>query len=300
MEIGDYQPEHAEPLRRGFETSTALCVHCCPVDPKRFQATIGGKTEKAVEERVIVAINSEGPSAFSHAVIQEPSDADGTRGAIRFLCYDPGDRASGLLVLKETVDYFKEREVSRIRAFHHHEQYPFYHRKHAYLSDRIGHVQALLLCEGFEVDSGEVHMDWEDYDPGDAYETEQPVDFTWEEEESPGPLPNLKVKARVDGEDMGECIILSCSTFDERQGDRLFVNWLGVKDAFQAKGYGRYVLQEMLREGKRRGYRHAGISTALRNHRAFAFYTNYGFCVTDWTYGWSLPETILSRSPRLR
>ena len=32
------------------------------------------------------------------------------------------------------------------------------------------------------------------------------------------------------------------------------------------------------------GYRHAAISTAWDNYRAFLFYTNYGFRVADWTY----------------
>jgi len=32
------------------------------------------------------------------------------------------------------------------------------------------------------------------------------------------------------------------------------------------------------------GFRHAAISTALHNHRAFLFYSNFGYHVADWTY----------------
>lgn len=30
------------------------------------------------------------------------------------------------------------------------------------------------------------------------------------------------------------------------------------------------------------------FDTLRKNYRAYAFYTNYGFRVTDWTYGWVL------------
>ena len=33
------------------------------------------------------------------------------------------------------------------------------------------------------------------------------------------------------------------------------------------------------------GYRHSAISTAADNHRAFLFYSNVGYHVSDWTFG---------------
>lgn len=41
-----------------------------------------------------------------------------------------------------------------------------------------------------------------------------------------------------------------------------------------------------MQDAKELGYKHAAISNAVSNYRAFMFYTNYGFQVTDWTYGW--------------
>lgn len=288
--IEAYRDDHAETLRRLFELTASNCVHCHPVDLGTFAETLGGKTESVLDERVFVSVDSGRPTGFSHAVIRNPKDVEGHCGAIRFLCYEPGDRPSGLALLHHTVSYLRDQNVAQIRAFDQRDQYAFYHRNHAYLSDRIGHVQALLSCEGFVANSGEVHLDWDDYDPGEPFETEQPVDLVWTQEERAGPIPAFKGKATIDDTFVGECHVVSCADRHASQGDRLFVNWLGVEEDFQGKGYGRFILQEALREGKRLGYRHAAISTARRNHRAYAFYTNYGFRVTDWTYGWALKE----------
>lgn len=289
--IVDYESGQAEALRQIFERTTTDCVHCHRVELAIFEETLGSKTESVVDERVFVSVRSGRPTGFSHDVIQDPEDVEGTRGAIRFLCYAPGDRESGLALIRHTVDFFRDSDVAHIRAFHQRERYPFYHRNHAYLSDRIGHVQALLSCEGFVKQGGEVHLDWDDYDPGVAYETEQSVQITWETEAGTGSLPALKARAQIGETFIGECHIVSCAEFNPDQEDRLFVNWLGVQDDHQGKGYGRFILQETMREAKRIGYRHAAISTAYNNHRAYAFYTNYGFRVTDWTYGWALSRS---------
>lgn len=62
-----------------------------------------------------------------------------------------------------------------------------------------------------------------------------------------------------------------------------------VEDEFQGQGLGRYLLQYALQEMKKIGYRHAAISTAWDNHRAFLFraflfYSNCGYRTVDWTY----------------
>ena len=63
--------------------------------------------------------------------------------------------------------------------------------------------------------------------------------------------------------------------------------WLGVNDEFQGRGLGRYLLQYALHEMHKIGYRHAVISTDWENYRAFLFYSNCGYRVSDWTYAYS-------------
>ena len=289
MEIVNYTTDHAEALTDVYNCSTADCMHCQPIEPGILAETLGSETESVLAERVFVSIDSGRPTGFSHAVIRTLKD-DSRCAAIRFLSYAPGNRASGLALLRHTIGYFREENFVQILAFDQDDQYPFYHRNHAYLSDRVGHVQALLSCEGFTADQGEVHLDWDDYDPGEPFEIEQPVEMTWTQLESAGSISAFEGKATIGDTVVGVCHVTSCADRYKGEEDRLFVNWLGVEEAFQGKGYGRFILQEALREGKRLGYRHAAISTDLRNHRAYAFYTNYGFRVTDWTYGWVLDD----------
>ena len=288
LQIVDYQPAHGEVLCEIYEATTSDCAHCHPVDRDLFARTLGGEMDSVLGERVFVAIRDGSPLGFSHAVIRNPKNLEGNCGAIRFLSYNRGDRGTGIELLRTTLDYFREEKVVAIRAFDHNDQYPFYHRNHAYLSDRIGHVQALLTCEGFRRGGGEVHLDWDDFELEDPFEIEQEVDLTWKTEESAGPIPSFNGRCTSGETLIGETRVISAANCHPSQGDRLFVNWLGVEEAFQRKGYGRYILQEAMREGKRMGYRHAGISTAFNNYRAYAFYTNCGFRVTDWTYGWEL------------
>ena len=70
----------------------------------------------------------------------------------------------------------------------------------------------------------------------------------------------------------------------EAAQDWLFVIWLWVKDDLQGQGLGRHLLQRNLQEMHGVGYRHAAISTDWENHRAFLFYSNYGFHQADWTF----------------
>ena len=290
MEIVSYRAGHAEALAEVYNQSTADCVLCHPVEPPVLAETLGGETEFAHGERVFVSVDSGRPTGFSHVVIRNPKGLVGYAGAIRFLCCTPGDRTAGLALLRHTVSYFRDQSVAHIRAFHQNDQYAFYHRNHAYLSDRIGHIQALLSCEGFVAYCGEVHLDWDDFVTDAPFRTERLVDLTWAQEESAGSIPAYIGRATIGDTVVGECQVISCADRHLIEDDRLFVNRLRVEDAFQGKGYGRFILRESLREGRRLGYRHAAISTALRNHRAFAFYTNYGFRVSDWTYGWELSD----------
>ena len=62
-----------------------------------------------------------------------------------------------------------------------------------------------------------------------------------------------------------------------------------MTEEFQGRGLGRCLLRRTLAEAQAAGYRHAVISTDWRNHRAFLFYTNHGFGLSDWTYAWERP-----------
>ena len=160
------------------------------------------------------------------------------------------------------------------------------------MSDRLGHVQALLQVNGFERKEGEIHFDWDLYniDPGTP---PVEVEMRKTEVEEDGHLNGLKVEVHKGEDKIGACDICCCGQWSDelRVQDRLFVKWLGVNEEHQGRGLGRYTLLYTMKAAREMGYRNAAISTAIQNHRAFVFYSNIGFHVTDMTYGWSLDTT---------
>ena len=98
----------------------------------------------------------------------------------------------------------------------------------------------------------------------------------------------MKVVAHSGGKQIGECESVSCGEYsDAREAqDWLFTTVLNVEGPQQGKGLGRRLLWRALVEAREAGYRHAAISTAWDNHRAFLFYSNFGYHVVDWTYGY--------------
>jgi ribosomal protein S18 acetylase RimI-like enzyme len=165
-------------------------------------------------------------------------------------------------------------------------RYPFYHFSHAYLSNYLEHVQALLQMNGYQVCGGELFLDWANMNPQRPEAiTDLKVEVELQKTSGLGRLPDIRVAAHYDGHEVGECICLSAAAFSKRDvvEDWIFTQWLGVTEAFQGLGLGRYLLGYALVEAQQSGYRHAAISTAVRNARALLFYANYGYQAVDWT-----------------
>jgi len=184
--------------------------------------------------------------------------------------------------------WFKEFGIASVVAFHQDHRLPFYHYAPGYLSDRIGHVQALFASRGYAKCAGEVFLDDTHFEPRDPEPIDLAVEVTSEERPDRGKLPGLKHLAWIDGKEVGHCTIIS-SVEDQRSPaveDRAFVDGLYVYDPWQGKGIGKYLLQRALNDAYALEFRRAGISTAWDNHRAFVFYSKFGFSVSDWTYGW--------------
>lgn len=133
---------------------------------------------------------------------------------------------------------------------------------------------------------GEVFLTWENYTVVPIGLTLQ-LEFSVHWESGRGERPNCTVQALRDGIEIGNCQSVSGGEFSDRSDaqDWFHTTWLGVKDAFQGQGIGRHLLQRTLHEMRNIGYRHAAISTDWENYRAFLFYSNFGYQISDWTYG---------------
>ena len=294
MEILQYTPNMQEPLTQFYNRMTANVPKCYPVKSEEFAAAIRGVTTGKADkkeggldsEAAFVAMANGAVQAFIHIGIgQVGENREEDIGVIRFMGYERGARRVGQAVLEEAEAYLKTFNVSRIFAFPQDCRYRFYHFAHAYLSDALDQVQGLLGFNGYRRSEGEVFLDWEDYSVT-PIPSRLPVTLSVEWQDGRGQFPNCTVLAHQNGEQVGICESLCGGEFSSHTDaqDWFHTVWLGIEDDFQGQGLGRYLLQYALQEMKKIGYRHAAISTAWDNYRAFLFYSNCGYRTVDWTY----------------
>ena len=306
MDIIRYRGDMAGKLTMVYNEAVAGVPHCHPVDTRTFSHELlpatGGKStrERLHSEACLVATSRGSILGYAHLAAEKPKKKEveaGTvagddpgRGAIRFLWYRPGRRKAGQELLEASHDYFRERGLERVMAFDQDYRYPFLGFKHSYLSDAMGHVQALFWSNGYQRVKGEVFLDWPEFEPRTPPEPGFEVETGLELVKGMGRLPGIKVRALKDGKQVGICECLSCAEFSkiDEMEDWAFTQWIGVEEDYQGRGLGRYLLRRALLELHSIGYRHAAISTDWKNYRAFTFYTNFGYRVVDWTHAYGL------------
>ncbi len=295
MKIVSYEPGLAPGICELYNLAVEPVVHCNPVDPSRVRETLQGALETNTrgpgnlgEECCFAGVHGSTLVGFIHAGVLVNQEERPENGAIRFLAYRAGSRSVGLSLLDRGEAWLKDSGAASVVAFHQDYRLPFYHYGPAYLSDRIGHVQALLVSRGYEKCGGEVFLDCASLKPRIPDPIDLTVEVTSEQKPGRGKLPGLRNLAWIDGKEAGECLLISSVEDQKTEAveDRGFVEWLGVAEPLQGQGVGKYLLQRTLNDAYALGYRRAGISTAWDNHKAFVFYSNFGFSVSDWTYGW--------------
>lgn len=294
MEIHQYTPDMQTSVTQFYNHLTADVPHCYPVKEEEFAVAMQRITTDIADlkedgldsETAFVATTNGVIQAFIHVGISQIGDnREETVGVIRFMGYERGERRVGQAVLEKAEEYLKAFNVPRISAFPQDCRYRFYHFSHAYLSDALDQVQGLLGFNGYRRSEGEVFLDWENY-VVTPVPSSLPVTLSIDWKEGRGQHPNCTVLAHQDGEEVGICESICGGEFSSHPDaqDWFHTVWLGVEDDFQGQGLGRYLLQYALQEMKKVGYRHAAISTAWDNYRAFLFYSNCGYRTVDWTY----------------
>ncbi|MHC4983145.1 MAG: GNAT family N-acetyltransferase [Planctomycetota bacterium] len=294
MYIRRYEDSMDGAVAAAFNDALRDVPHCWPVAAEELAAVVAqadGQAEGHEDVHCQVTFVAEDASkvtGFINAAVGKPEGPiQGRQGIIRFLCYRPGERRSGQALLEAAEAHLRGQDVNYIQAFPQEYRYRFYKFGAAYLSSRLGHVEALLGFNGYRRIRGEVFFDWLDFQPPKPRPAEVPAEIVVEWEEGKGARPSLIVRAERAGEQVGLCKSVSGAEFskaDEAQ-DWFFTGALWVSEALQGKGLGRQLLQRSLKELRGAGYRHACISTAWQNYRAFLFYSNHGYRVSDWTYG---------------
>lgn len=293
---------HVVPYHSGYLASvvglynqmTKGVPHCHPITPSDLAEAFNGGCgiesdgRKMRKEAILVAVEDE-PIGFVHVgegITPEKLGIEGVQGNIRFLCYPRGRRDVGQLLLEHAEAWVRDAGLDSMLVYRQNYRYPFYHFAHAFISNHLEHVQALLLLNEYVTCGGEVFLDWPNMAPtrpsgSGGLEVDLKVVHT----SGSGRLPDLELKAYLQGEEIGQCQCINGGSFTRDPGAEgwIFTKWLGVSDAYQGRGLGRYLLGNALCEARSLGYRHAAISTDIDNHRALLFYANFGYHAVDWT-----------------
>lgn len=268
--------------------------HCWPVAASALGGILGAAEAehdgvRLLEQAVLVAGSADGFVHVGRQAVHKWQDHE--VGVIRFLACRRGERAVGDALLQAAESWMRERGLGHSTVMPQVWRYPFYGFPHAYLSDHLDHVQALVRFRGYTRSGGEVFLDWPEMQPEPGVQPEG-LDFDLSLEDRPGEgrLPGLRLRALQGDEIIGTCVLVSgadSSPSADEAHDFAFCDWLGVTEEHQGNGLGRFLLAQAMFLARERGYRHGAISTALSNDRAFLFYTNHGFRVVDWTYEFS-------------
>ena len=294
MDILEYTPEMQRHSAQFYNNLTTNVPHCYPVSEEELGEILLCPTHETEDKKVLqpqttfVAREQDTTLGLIQVGIGPIEELNKNNiGVIRFFGYQPGERQAGQALLEAAETYLSTHTPDQIVAFPQDYRYRFYHFGHAYLSDALGQVQGLLGYNGYQRRFGEVFLAWENYKVT-PNQLAIPIELSVNWHPGKGERPNCTVLALHDGIEIGTCYSVSGGEFsnDAKAQDWLHTMWLGIKDEFQGQGLGRYLLQYTLHEMYNIGYRHALISTDWENYRAFLFYSNFGYQVSDWTYGY--------------
>ncbi|NJM09132.1 GNAT family N-acetyltransferase, partial [Candidatus Gracilibacteria bacterium] len=293
MQIQEWDADRADVLAMLYNQQTTGVAYTYPVTPEEFVA--GCAHKRVSDSSFLVAVTADQPVGFAH-IGRFTSYAEGDQtpdvvGMLRFLCFAPPARATGLALVRAAESTLGERGFVNIRGFDGG-GYPFYRFGFPALSAQFSHIGALLGSSGY------IHQShWE----SDAYVLMQcptfaapPLDYPTDlelrvREELYDGLLHLFVELYDQGTCIGKCLAYSLGTTNRAPDARavFYTRTLDVAETARGKGYGRLLMQAVHWEMRRREHQHAVLYTSLTNFRAQALYASLGYRVCDTTYHWA-------------
>lgn len=292
IEIREFERDMAAGVARCYSEVVAPAPHCEPVTEDWFSQPERLAQGPLREESLLVALADDGEVAgFVHVGVAPPPKDEwqlkGEPGVIRFLAYRSGERPVGSALLEAAEAWARERGRKEIVAGHCNHTYPFYHLPFSHISERISHLPPLFGMAGYAVCESEVFFSWENFEPPDVPAPGLGVELVPEWRDQVDTFgEGLIVYPRRGGKNLGECKIVLLGS-DRRRPELkgwCFCIHLYLDEPLQGKGLGKHLLARGLVEMHARGLRHAMISTDWNNHRAYLFYTNFGFGFVDRTF----------------
>lgn len=314
MKIKNLEIDHASRLTNFYNEQFADMPYCYPVTPNEFETGVMWHEERdepyadLSEESIQVAEDDDGAVAgFAHVAVcrrGEEDDRIGLHpleellddriGLIRFLHYRAGARPAGQALLEAAEAHLRGFGISQIRAFSYF-GYRFYRFCHAFQSDRMGHVGALLSMNDYRITRGIILLELPDFTVPDPVQPDAGVTPRFDVKPGRGRLPNMEFQLFRGDQCIGQGFAQSVGDFcrSPQAQETFYIPWFfiegspvggRVSEREQGKGYGRYMMEVLLREMRRLGYRHATTQANTGSPRPILLYTNMGYRVVDTNY----------------
>lgn len=268
-----------------YNEQVTTLPNCRPVELEEFRHGLRDLWPRGGlrDSRAIIVVSGGQPAGYVHIVRGDFTDVYGNEqsgGVIIFYTYKPTHRAAGQLLLNEAEQYVQHVARDSIWAYQIVEGYPFFGLGN--LSDRAGHVSALLGANGYRpneewvVLGRETRMIKRPAAPTGRYE----IAFSCNE--SSALVAELRLREELIGE---------CRAYPRRAGmspeDSLYISDLVIyPEQLRGTGLGRYLLEEMLWRSQELGYRYSLVKALLDNHIAQLLYTSVGYRVCDVSRGY--------------
>ncbi|MDE2727361.1 MAG: hypothetical protein OXI19_05010 [Gemmatimonadota bacterium] len=314
MKIRTLEIDQASALTDFYNKQFSGMPYCYPVTEDEFETGVRWHEEEdrpyedLSEESILVAENECGAVAgFAHVAIcrrGEEEDRIGLHpieelledriGLIRFFHYRAGARPAGQALLEAAEARLRDFGVGQIRAFSYF-GYRFHRFCHAFQSDRMGHVGALLCMNDYRITRGIILLELPDFRVPDPVLPDPGVTTRFETQPGRGKLPNMEFQLFRGDQCIGQGFAQSLGDFcrSPLAQDTFYIPWFSIEgspvggrvsEGEQGKGFGRYMMEVLLREMRRLGYRHATTQANTGSPRPILLYTNMGYRVVDTNY----------------
>lgn len=207
-------------------------------------------------------------------------------GLILFFHYRRGYRSAGQALLDGAEQYFRDRNLFQIRVFSYY-SYRFHRFSHAFCSDRMPHVMALLGRNQYRIILGWIYTVMSDFQAVRPPAPPPGITVQAERQSGRGDLPNIEITLYRQEAQIGQtCVWSAGHTCQAKNAQDIFkIMWFFLSNpGDRGKGYGRYMMQALLWEAGQAGYRHASTGATPGNYRANLLYFNTGFQTVDTNY----------------
>ncbi len=297
IEITKWELSEAGIVSEIWSEATAAAPFCYAVEPDEFARRLPPDEEddecnaSGESQKLFVALADSSLVGFLHLCVGDGVEIDGEGmrcGIVRCLAFVPDRPSAGQALLETAERDLGDLGCDRIDAFPLFHGYAFHNHRVGMLSECLAHISDLLIESGYRPHDCQFTMERTLDDDLPEPEDHSEIEIAIEKTRGEGRRPNIRVVASIDGEPVGTCRSMSGSRYAniEALGQVSYTRWVGVKEPYRRRGYGRQQLHTALQEMKAEGYTKAVLNVRKKNNAAVDLYTKSGYRVGDRSFAY--------------